>query len=222
MCFPRIPQAHRATKNRQSRVGPSWISNLWAAVAFGDKHCGPQKVFLGPWLECPGLVWAWWKALGWHFLPGVLSSDQGSLSLCPSPWEGPSQHWGVLEAPNQAILCLWGPQSELRTNLPTPLCGGTSPQVCDGCGRLQSSVPALAAPLTAMLLRHLCVVLVLVLQRGRLRPREGQQPGRAGTTLRPWLEGAGWGRVAQSESGCPGAQRLLLSGPVLARAVERE
>lgn len=75
-------------------------------MAFGDQRCRLQRVTLRPRLACPGLVQAWRQALveagfpqplGWHFLSGVLSSDQRPLSLCPSPRESSSRHQGALK-----------------------------------------------------------------------------------------------------------------------------
>lgn len=81
--FSFIPQDQRASRNSpiEALPGPGTDGQLWHL----EINAAVQRVFLGPWSECPGLVQAWWKApgeglaflrpLGWHFLPGVLSLD---------------------------------------------------------------------------------------------------------------------------------------------------
>lgn len=97
--------------------------------------------------------------------------------------------------------------------------------VHDRHGHLQSSFPALVAPLIAILIRHLQAVLVLILQKGKLRPRKGQQqnqgqhsvPGSECSALSTALEGAETRPQTQVRvSGCLRAQTFLLSGSVLA------
>lgn len=97
--------------------------------------------------------------------------------------------------------------------------------VRDRRGHLQSYSPALVAPLIAILIRHLQAVLVLILQRGKLRPRKGQQqnqgqhsvPGSERSVLSTGLEEAETRPQTQVRvSGCPRAQMFLFSGSVLA------